>query len=148
MSLSAGLVGVIPAIEKLLDSSEEGPIRLGTGTLILWSLGLAFFGVIFSVPLRKQVIIKEKLRFPSGTATATMITILHNTEAKKRTNDQLSESGLLTEDGEERPERPETMTGASATYDWRSQTVILSVAFGVSAIYVRISSTKNFKMII
>ena len=52
-------------------------------------MGVAFFGVFFAVPLRRQVIIREKytaislcsfrLRFPSGHATATMIGVLHDT---------------------------------------------------------------------
>jgi uncharacterized oligopeptide transporter (OPT) family protein len=45
---------------------------------MLWSLGLSFIGVFFAVPLREQTIIKEQLKFPSGTATAQMITILHD----------------------------------------------------------------------
>lgn len=45
--------------------------------MVFWSLGVAFFGVFFAVPLRKQTIIREKLRFPSGTATAEMISLLH-----------------------------------------------------------------------
>lgn len=77
MPLAAGLVGVIPALEKLLEAGEGGPLNISTANLILWSAGVAFFGVFFAVPLRKQVLIKEKLKFPSGTATAEMITILH-----------------------------------------------------------------------
>lgn len=77
MPLGAGLVGVIPALEKLLTIEEGGPLKISMPKLILWSAGVAFFGVFFAVPLRKQVIIKEKLKFPSGTATAEMITILH-----------------------------------------------------------------------
>jgi uncharacterized oligopeptide transporter (OPT) family protein len=38
---------------------------------------LAFFGVFFAVPLRRQTILREKLKFPSGTATAHMIKVLH-----------------------------------------------------------------------
>lgn len=34
-------------------------------------------GVCFAVPLRNQVIVREKLKFPSGTAAAAMITTLH-----------------------------------------------------------------------
>jgi hypothetical protein len=45
--------------------------------LVLWSLALAFFGVFFAVPLRRQTILREKLKFPSGTATAHMIKVLH-----------------------------------------------------------------------
>lgn len=67
--------GVIPALERLLKPSEGGPIYLSTSKLIFWGLGVAFFGVFFAVPLRKQVIIREKLKFPSGTATALMYTV-------------------------------------------------------------------------
>lgn len=85
MPLAAGLVGVIPALEKLLEEEEGGPLDLSTGKLILWSAGVAFFGVFFAVPLRKQVLIKEKLKFPSGTATAEMITILHKKASTEST---------------------------------------------------------------
>ncbi|ODQ50021.1 OPT superfamily oligopeptide transporter [Saitoella complicata NRRL Y-17804] len=77
MPLAAGLVGIIPAMEKLLTAEEGGPITFNVWQLMIWSAGVAFFGVFFAVPLRKQVIIKEKLPFPSGKATATMISVLH-----------------------------------------------------------------------
>ncbi|ORZ25608.1 OPT oligopeptide transporter protein-domain-containing protein [Absidia repens] len=78
MPLAAGFVGVIPALALLSKSDEpEGAIILSFPQLMLWSLGVAFFGVFFAVPLRKQTIIREKLRFPSGTATAQMISLLH-----------------------------------------------------------------------
>ncbi|ORX94785.1 OPT superfamily oligopeptide transporter [Basidiobolus meristosporus CBS 931.73] len=76
MPLAGGFVGIIPAL-TLLTEKEGGPVVLSSAQLILWGLGVAFFGVFFSIPLRKQVIIKEKLRFPSGTATAQMISLLH-----------------------------------------------------------------------
>jgi uncharacterized oligopeptide transporter (OPT) family protein len=60
LPLGAGLVGVIPALEKLLLPDEGGPLDLSYGRLIIWSLGVAFFGVFFAVPLRRQVIIREK----------------------------------------------------------------------------------------
>jgi len=63
---------VIPALERLLKPAEGGPVFVSTPKLIFWGLGVAFFGVFFAVPLRKQVIIREKLKFPSGTATALM----------------------------------------------------------------------------
>lgn len=100
MPLGCGFVGVVPALEFLLkreetpDSSsadEEmvavlaqaqatGGLRIPLGKLMLWALGLCFFGVVFAVPLRKEVIVREKLRFPSGTATALMIGVLHGGE--------------------------------------------------------------------
>ncbi|SGZ49032.1 CIC11C00000002384 [Sungouiella intermedia] len=81
--LAYGLVGIIPAIEKFLTKDESGTgarIVLSLSQLMVWSLGLAMFGVFFAIPLRKQVIITEKLPFPSGSATATLISVLHGTE--------------------------------------------------------------------
>lgn len=78
LPLAAGLVGIIPALEQLdwiLDGSH--PIRLGYWSLAGWSIGICFFGVFLAAPLRKQVIVKEKLVFPSGTATAQLIALLH-----------------------------------------------------------------------
>ncbi|KAI9485814.1 MAG: OPT oligopeptide transporter protein-domain-containing protein [Benjaminiella poitrasii] len=75
MPLAAGFVGIIPALEQL---NEPGLPSFSVPNLIFWSLGLSFIGVFFAVPLRKETIVREKLRFPSGTATAQMIHILHN----------------------------------------------------------------------
>ncbi|KAG6014253.1 hypothetical protein E4U54_005632 [Claviceps lovelessii] len=61
----------------LLRSDENGPIVLSTLQLIIWSLGLCYFGVVFAVPLRRQVIIRERLKFPSGFSTAVLISVLH-----------------------------------------------------------------------
>ncbi|KAL8905623.1 MAG: hypothetical protein Q9207_002533 [Kuettlingeria erythrocarpa] len=77
MPLGCGFVGVMPALNYLLKPEENGPLSLPAGKLILWSLGICFFGVVFAVPLRKEVIVREKLKFPSGTATALVISVLH-----------------------------------------------------------------------
>lgn len=77
MPLGCGFVGVMPALNYMLKPEEGGPLFLDLWKLILWALGLCFFGVVFAVPLRRQVIIREKLKFPSGTATALMISVLH-----------------------------------------------------------------------
>ncbi|KAF9287557.1 hypothetical protein BGZ68_001654 [Mortierella alpina] len=80
MPLAAGFVGIIPALQMLTtEDNPSGPIFLTATELILWCLAIAFFGVFIAVPLRRLVIIKEKLPFPSGTATAQMIGVLHNT---------------------------------------------------------------------
>lgn len=78
LPLAAGLVGIIPALEQLdLTLDGVGPMKLSFWQLIGWSIGICFFGVFLAVPLRKQVIVKEKLVFPSGTATAQLIALLH-----------------------------------------------------------------------
>lgn len=89
MPLAAGFVGIIPALKlmTLADNPDHGgSVELSAGHLILWSLAIAFFGVFIAVPLRRQVIIKEKLPFPSGTATAQMIGVLHNTPLVNHSN--------------------------------------------------------------
>lgn len=78
MPLAAGFVGIIPALAMMNEEEDgRGPIVLSYTSLVLWSLGVAFFGVFLAVPLRRQVIVKEKLVFPSGTATAQLIALLH-----------------------------------------------------------------------
>lgn len=81
--LCYGLVGIIPAMEKFMTAEEsgmDGELKFSLNQLMIWSLGLGLFGVFFAIPLRKQVIVKEKLPFPSGSATATLISVLHGTE--------------------------------------------------------------------
>jgi uncharacterized oligopeptide transporter (OPT) family protein len=73
-----GLVGIIPALGLLTkEEHPDGPIVLTPWQLLAWCFSLAFFGVFVAVPLRYQTIIREKLRFPSGTATASVIRTLH-----------------------------------------------------------------------
>lgn len=78
MPLAAGFVGILPAL-TLLSVERDGspPIHLSWLAAVGWSCSVAFFGVFLSPPIRKQVIIEEQLPFPSGTATAHLISVLH-----------------------------------------------------------------------
>ncbi|KAK5960671.1 uncharacterized protein PWA37_002102 [Arxiozyma heterogenica] len=83
--LTFGFVGVIPAIEKFITPQESGYTRdtnesFSFTQLIIWCTSLAFFGIFFAVPLRKQMIVREKLPFPSGSATAVLISVLTGSE--------------------------------------------------------------------
>ncbi|KAI0058594.1 OPT superfamily oligopeptide transporter [Artomyces pyxidatus] len=78
MPLAAGFVGIIPALGILeQDKDGSGPIQMSWLSAIGWSCAVAYFGVFMSPPLRKQVVIEEQLAFPSGTATAQLISVLH-----------------------------------------------------------------------
>ncbi|KAI0156396.1 OPT superfamily oligopeptide transporter [Xylariaceae sp. FL1272] len=150
MPLSCGFVGVLPAMEYMLDSSEQGPIRLSMWKLIIWSLGLCYFGVVFVVPLRRQVIIREQLKFPSGFSTAVLIGILHGKghtqndnaldSSKAATFGSLAlENRPLMEvrdaiDEEDRVDAASTITPGNKN-DWGSNIKLLLIAFGVSGIY-------------
>ena len=66
MTSTAGLLACIPAMTLLGHD-------LSMGQLYLWTAAVAYIGVFFAVPLRRQMVLVEKLRFPTGTATANTI---------------------------------------------------------------------------
>lgn len=63
MATTAGLIAPLPAIALLGH-------KLEWWQLMLWAASVAWLGVFFAVPLRRQMILVDKLRFPTGTATA------------------------------------------------------------------------------
>lgn len=162
MPLGCGFVGVMPALNCLLRKDENGPLVLGTGKLVIWALGICFFGVAFAVPLRREVIIREKLKFPSGTATALVIGVLHgNPNGAKLTK---VESGLQTfrrrsqdlmrstsslprasfqAEGSQQPVTADLAASGMEEEidhrdDWKSKIKLLIYAFSISAVYVRL----------
>ncbi|KAJ3339855.1 hypothetical protein HDU93_007740 [Gonapodya sp. JEL0774] len=76
--LAGGFVGVVIALTQV-EPEEGGPVQMTPGAMIAWTSSLAFFGVFFAVGMRSMTILREKLRFPSGTATAVLIKLLHST---------------------------------------------------------------------
>jgi OPT family oligopeptide transporter len=159
MPLGCGFVAVIPALNFLLKPEENGPLETSLWRLIIWSLGICFFGVVFAVPLRREFIIREKLKFPSGTATALMIRVLHGDEksnsetVKARRHptatteeEQEEQRGLLQQPVEEREEpvsrsasRMEVEEDVVAEEgDWKAKIRLLVISFSGSALYVGI----------
>lgn len=66
MTSAAGLLSAIPAMGML-------GFELGYLELTMWAASVAWLGVFYAVPLRRQMVLVEKLRFPTGTATAATI---------------------------------------------------------------------------
>eukprot|EP01132_Coremiostelium_polycephalum_P000385 gene385-486_t len=115
MPLAGGFVGIIPALKMYHEEekpNEPLPEYLSWWSLTLWTLGLAFFGVFFAVPLRKQTILVEKLKFPSGTATAQMIKVLHNLKDHQVHSEMLDENNIVYKELEESTEIIPPPTGA------------------------------------
>ncbi|KAL2823116.1 OPT oligopeptide transporter protein-domain-containing protein [Aspergillus granulosus] len=164
MPLGCGFVGVIPALEFLIRDGEDGPsgdggtgeggpLRLNFWKLVLWSLGVCLFGVVFAVPLRKEVIIREKLRFPSGTASALMLRVLHGagknetevtrsvTRAEDGRDGEEAQQPLLPRDSRELEAAPQqrVVDSNDMKRDWRSKMHLLVGAFVVSGIYTLFS---------
>lgn len=66
MSSSSGLLAAVPAM-MLLGYQVSGI------SIVLWGTVVTLLGIFFAVPLRRQYVEIEKLRFPDGTATAETI---------------------------------------------------------------------------
>lgn len=157
MPLGCGFVGVIPALNYLLKPEENGPLDISLWRLVIWSVGICFFGVVFAVPLRREMIIREKLKFPSGTATALLIKVLHGEEkpSKSASRNRVQDNS----DGEEEAEgllqssrsqleehdlRP-SLDGNVQSHDddqelgedgdWKSKIRLLLISFSGSALY-------------
>ncbi|KZF25227.1 oligopeptide transporter-like protein [Xylona heveae TC161] len=159
MPLGCGFVGVIPALNFLLTREENGPLNLSTWKLILWSLGICFFGVVFAVPLRQQVIIREKLKFPSGTATALMIKVLHagggdgednrETSAPRHVEAHYAHENSAMVNEVTPPEISQQVAGSQAVgedeayireqNDWKAKVKLLVISFTISALYTLFS---------
>ncbi|RAH44786.1 OPT family oligopeptide transporter [Aspergillus brunneoviolaceus CBS 621.78] len=165
MPLGCGFVGVVPALEFLIKdgpdgpsgdggTGEGGPLKLGFGKLVLWSLGVCLFGVVFAVPLRKEVIVREKLKFPSGTASALMLKVLHGGGWRsEKTEAQASEAGeaqrfreeseapLLAQQSENDDilAKDDPADLARDREDWRAKMRLLVGAFVVSGVYTLFS---------
>ncbi|OQO10079.1 hypothetical protein B0A48_04435 [Cryoendolithus antarcticus] len=163
MPLGCGFVGVIPALEYLLKPGETpremvadpdvinalavgdktGGFQLPLSKLVLWALGICFFGVVFAVPLRKEVIVREKLKFPSGTATALMISVLHGGEKGEEKKDADREED--EEEGRALIDESNGESGGTNAHeqamkqDWKRQIRLLTTSFGVSGAYTLIS---------
>ena len=138
MPLGCGFVGVMPALNYMLKPEEAGPIFLSLWKLVLWALGLCFFGVFFAVPLRRQVIIREKLKFPSGTATALMIGVLHGKEttADRSIAPQSSRDPTAQEDEEENEDADvEELSKSQQQSSWKSKVKLLVISFAISGVY-------------
>ncbi|KAM0430145.1 hypothetical protein ACHAPT_006153 [Fusarium lateritium] len=82
MPVTAGFIGVIPALEYLLGPDDNGPFRLPWGALVVWSVGLCFFGLIFASLFRESFVVREKLPWPGARATAHLLNTLHHADGK------------------------------------------------------------------
>lgn len=143
--LAFGLVGVVPALEKFLTPEEAGVspknsddwhLQFSLFQLIILCSGLAFFGVFFAVLLRRQIIVKEKLKFPSGSASATLISVLHKTKVRETNEESVSEvrQGYISLNEENRETH---LRDSDETY--LSNIRLLSIAFSGSAGYTVLS---------
>ncbi|KAH8921557.1 OPT superfamily oligopeptide transporter [Atractiella rhizophila] len=135
LPLASGLVGVVPAL-AMLNEEEDGaaPITLSWAQLVLWCTATAFFGVFLAVPLRRQVIVKEKLVFPSGTATAQIIGVLHGKPVKTGTEGIRKRRASFLEAEEEEERAEETAEKKFDNGAWRKLVGSFLISAGYSIV--------------
>jgi OPT family oligopeptide transporter len=68
---TAGLISSVPAL--MMTTGQ----RLSSWQLGAWIGGLSMLGVIMAIPMKRNMINIEQLRFPSGIATATTLKSMH-----------------------------------------------------------------------
>lgn len=85
MPLTAGFIGIVRALEYLISPDENGPLHVAFGSLIFWSIGLCFFGIIFASLCRERFVEREKMSWPGARATAHLINTLHRRPRKSPT---------------------------------------------------------------
>lgn len=77
---TSGYIGFIPALEFLTTPAENGPNKFSIFRLLAWSVATCALGIVAAVPFRRLLILRERLRFPSATATGTLIGVLFGQE--------------------------------------------------------------------
>ena len=148
MPLGCGFVGVLPALNFMLTPEENGPLVLGIGKLIVWAVGICFFGVFIAAPLRREVIIREKLKFPSGTATALMIGVVHGSQDDSEESKQQNPMEIFERRSQDARGSSSAAEGRAEFTDgegpgedhrgdWKAKIRLLIIAFAISAVYVR-----------
>ncbi|GAA6021431.1 hypothetical protein JCM11491_006707 [Sporobolomyces phaffii] len=148
LPLAAGFVGVVPALAQLNPLQDRSlPLVLSWQSCLAWSFAVAFFGVFLAVPLRRQVIVREQLTFPSGTATAQVIGVLHGKPLQLGSGG--ADEGVRRRGADYEPLRAgeaaeDEIEGMSS--DGKEKNIVdakawtaLTTSFGVSAIYTLLS---------
>ncbi|GAP92893.1 putative OPT superfamily oligopeptide transporter [Rosellinia necatrix] len=131
MPAGAGLIGVVPALEYLVPE----PVRPSAARLCAWSAGVSAFGLVLAYLLRERVILRENLRFPTGTASALMLGVLHGSsrgDARAAAREGAEPLLVVVDDDDDDDDDD---GGAGDEPRWRSSFAILTRALGASAIY-------------
>lgn len=79
---SAGLVSSIPALTLLRREGVEGIPDPAGWQIVLFMLGISALGVVVAVPLKRNMINAEQLRFPTGVVCAETIRTMHSSGAE------------------------------------------------------------------
>ena len=80
---AAGFTSFIPALEFLVAPDEGGTVRFSLTQLLLWAVVTCGLGIVAGTPFRELFIFRQRLLYPSATATGTLIGVLFKDEEAK-----------------------------------------------------------------
>lgn len=73
------IVTAVPAILMLsIDEAHPKGVQMAWPVMIIWVFFLAVLGVVLGIPMKRNMINREKLTFPSGTAAAVTLQGLYS----------------------------------------------------------------------
>ncbi|KAK7912198.1 hypothetical protein PG985_014679 [Apiospora marii] len=78
---TSGFTGIIPALEFIATPTQTGSIVFSTSQLLVWCLATCALGILVAAPFRRLFILRDRLLYPSATATGTLIGVLFRDEA-------------------------------------------------------------------
>jgi uncharacterized oligopeptide transporter (OPT) family protein len=128
------LASAIPAMLLLsVTDANPGGTQVRWPVVAAWVLSVAALGVLMAIPMKRTMINRERLKFPSGTAAAVLLQSLHNqgTEALKKGRALLAAgvigvlvpllkdlNALRTVDEAGHAARTTLLPGSSKIFDW------------------------------
>jgi len=110
MPMTAGLLGVIPALQYRIEAAEK--LELSWQALILWSLCLCFFGPLLTMMSHEWFLMRRPLAFPNSVALVQVIRNLPNSakssiDTPVALSDPQRHEGLTEQETEGPPEATE-----------------------------------------
>ena len=150
---TSGFTSFLPALQYLITPEEGGPVVFSAGKLILWSITTCGLGIVAAAPFRRLFILRERLLYPSATATGTLIGILFGDETivsranqrKKETRNfdslegETRDESLLGTDGNNSQIQPVSFSdsnSALASVDVGNALKVLLVSLAGSSLFV------------
>lgn len=153
-STGSTLVTAFPALLMLSVSAENpGGTHLPVWIVATWTLLVAVLGVVLAIPMKRNMINHERLKFPSGTAAAVTLQSLysHGTESviKARALLWAGAVGMLvplfkdlnivkTIDGAGKTVRDTLLPGQSKVFDWLGTVSVGSASYKLSDFNIKL----------
>ena len=153
-STGGTMVSAIPAL-LMLSVSPDNPkgTHMPWPVLAAWTVALALLGTVIAIPMKRNMINQERLRFPSGTAAAVTLQSLYSqgTSALEKGRALMASAAVAgcvpllkdlniikSVDATGAVTRAALLPGASAIFDWLPKITAAGKAHALSAFNIKL----------